>query len=153
MLDEFMGVDLILNFEHRDDILIQKIMGRRVCPECNKNFNIADIDSEDGYVMPPLLPKGDDPTICDNPEHTHPVKLVSRADDIESVIYERLDLYKQETLPILDYYRGKSNTIIIDFEAKKGKADYPHVKQFIEEALGDKLTANVPQQVMSNLLF
>lgn len=94
MLDEFMGIDLILNFEHRDDILVQKMLGRRVCPECNKNFNVAAIDTEDGYFMPPLLPKGEDPTVCDNPEHAHPVKLVSRADDIESVIFERLELYK-----------------------------------------------------------
>lgn len=140
MLNEFMSIDLILNFEHRDDILVEKILGRRICPECNKNFNVASINSEDGYIMPPLLPKHGDPTLCDNPEHAHPVKLIKRADDVESIIMERLELYKAETLPILDFYRSKSNTIIIDFEAKKGKADYPQVKHFIEEALGDKLT-------------
>jgi len=78
--------------------------------------------------MPPLLPKGEDPTVCDNQEHAEGVKLVSRADDVESIIKERIALYKRETLPILDFYRTKPNTIIIDFEAKKGKADYPQVK-------------------------
>lgn len=148
MLDEFLSIDLVLNFEHRDDILIQKILGRRICPECNKNFNVAHVDTEDGYFMPPLLPKGEDPTVCDNKEHADPVKLIRRADDVESVIKERIELYKRETLPILDFYRTKPNTIIVDFEAKKGKADYPHVKRFIEEALGDKLTSNsksIPQ--------
>lgn len=144
LLSQFLSIDLVLNFEHRDDILMEKLMGRRICPVCNKSFNVAAIDTEDGYVMPPLLPKGEDPTVCDNSEHAHPVKLVSRADDVESVILDRLELYKKETLPVLDFYRNDPNTIVIDFEAKKGKADYPHVKQFIEEALGDKLTGSVP---------
>ena len=92
-LDEFLCIDLILNLEHRDDILIEKMLGRRICPDCNKNFNVASIDTEDGYFMPPLLPKGEDPSLCDNEEHPHPVKLIKRADDVESIIKERLELY------------------------------------------------------------
>ncbi len=34
-------------------------MGRRVCPVCKKNFNLANI-SENGYEMPPILPRGSD---------------------------------------------------------------------------------------------
>ena len=110
MLSEFLDIDLIMNFTNRDDILMEKIMGRRVCPECNKNFNVADINTEDGYIMPPLLPKGDDHSICDNPDHQHPIKLVTRADDTEDIIKRRLDLYKEETLPILDFYKRNTNT-------------------------------------------
>lgn len=110
MLSEFSEIDLILNFTNRDDILMQKLMGRRVCPECNKNFNVADINSEDGYIMPPLLPKGGDPTVCDNPDHEHPVKLMMREDDTEDIIKRRLDLYKEETLPILDFYKRNTDT-------------------------------------------
>lgn len=76
MLDEFMNVDMILNFFNIDEVVVQKIMGRRVCPNCNKNFNVCDIDFE-GYRMPPLLPKGDDPTVCDAQCHPDgPVKLI-----------------------------------------------------------------------------
>ena len=64
LLQDFLEIDLIVNFFNRDDILMEKMMARRVCPSCNKNFNIADID-RDGYVMGPLLPKGPDPTVCD----------------------------------------------------------------------------------------
>lgn len=34
-------------------------MGWWVCPACNKNFNLANI-SENGYDMPPILPRGSD---------------------------------------------------------------------------------------------
>ena len=69
MLSEFTDIDLILNFHNRDDILMEKLMGRRMCPDCNKNFNVADINTSDGYVMPPLLPRGQDHTVCDSHHH------------------------------------------------------------------------------------
>ena len=88
-----MDVDLVLNFYNTDEILMQKLMGRRVCTCCSKNFNVTDIN-KDGYVMPPLLPKGNDPTICDDISHSSPVKLVTREDDREDIVLERIELYK-----------------------------------------------------------
>lgn len=52
---------------------------------------------------------------------------------------ERLEIYKNETLPILDFYKSKPNTVIVDFETKKGKKDYPQVKYLLLEAFGDRL--------------
>ena len=126
MINKFMDIDLVLNFYNRDDILMQKIIGRRVCPCCGKNFNVADVNS-DGYVMAPLLPKGPDPTVCDNISHSSPVKLIQREDDREDIVLERLEIYKQKTLPIIDFYKSQSNTVIVDFEVKKGKKDYPQI--------------------------
>ena len=93
MIDGFMKIDLVVNFFNRDEILIQKLMGRRVCPACGKNYNIADINTPDGYKMHPLLPKKDIHK-CDN---CHDVKLIVRDDDKESIIKDRLDLYKKKT--------------------------------------------------------
>ena len=42
-------IDLIINFYNRDEILMEKLMGRRVCPSCNRNYNVADINTPDGY--------------------------------------------------------------------------------------------------------
>ena len=75
-------------------------MGRRVCPSCNRNYNVADID-RDGYKMGPLLPKKT-PNHCDDCPHVH---LVVRDDDKENIIMERLEIYKEKTEPILDFYR------------------------------------------------
>ncbi len=101
-------------------------MGRRVCPSCGTNYNVADID-RDGYKMGPLLPKKD-PHCCDN---CRGVKLVVRDDDKENIIMERLEIYKKKTEPILDFYRGKNGTVVLDFEAKKGVDDFPELKQIL----------------------
>lgn len=132
-----MNVDVVLNFFNLDEIVIAKIMGRRVCPECNKNFNVTDIDFA-GYRMPPLLPNGH-PDFCDDPSHKEPVKLIQREDDREEIVRERLKIYKEETLPILDFYKSRPETVIVDFETKRGKADYPIVKQLLMESFGDDL--------------
>ena len=119
-------MDLIINFFNREEILIEKLMGRRVCPNCGKNYNVATIDTEDGYKMDPLLPKKD-PEFCDN---CPGVRLVVRDDDKESIIKERLQLYKDKTEPILDFYRSMG-TRVVDYEAKRGVGDYPNVKEIV----------------------
>ncbi len=101
-------------------------MGRRVCPSCNRNYNVAAIN-RDGYVMHALLPKKN-PILCDD---CAGVKLVVRDDDKEIIIKDRLEIYKQKTQPILDFYRSKSETKVIDFEAKKGVDDYPQMSELL----------------------
>ena len=124
-LHQFMDVDVVINFLHREEMVLAKILGRRVCPVCNKNFNIAHIQTDYGYVLPPLLPKGPDPTICDNEEHETPVKLITREDDTEEIVRNRLAIYDKETLPILNFYKTFTDTTVIDYEAKYGVSDFP----------------------------
>ena len=123
-------IDLIFNFMCREDILLEKLMGRRVCPNCNRNYNVTSID-RDGYFMKPLLPKGD-PKICDDCPGVH---LVVRDDDKEKIIRKRQEIYKNKTEPILDFYRENTNTIMIDFEAKRGIDDFPKMKEILDDAL------------------
>ena len=85
-------------------------MGRRMCPSCNRNYNLTHIE-RDGYYMRAILPTKK-VTHCDACE----VPLVVRDDDKESIINERHELYMEKTLPILDYYRQR--TTVVDIEAK-----------------------------------
>ena len=126
-------VDLIINFFNREEILIQKLAGRRVCPSCSRNYNIADINTPDGYKMKPLLPKKK----VDECDDCTGVKLVIREDDTEAVIRDRQKIYKDQTEPIIDFYRkeAKGETLVVDFEAKKGVDDYPAVKKILQDAL------------------
>lgn len=87
MLEEVLDIDLAVNLKLREDVLIAKCLGRRICSQCGGNFNIADIDfkSENGkpeIQMSPLLP----PVGCES-------KLIIRADDTEQVVKERLRIY------------------------------------------------------------
>ena len=126
-------IDLVINFYNREEVLLQKLMGRRVCPSCNRNYNIAEINTDDGYHMKPLLPKKK----ADECDDCSEVKLVVRDDDKESIIRDRLSVYKEKTEPILEYYRqhAKGETRVIDFEAKKGVNDYPAIKAILKENL------------------
>jgi len=123
-------VDLLLNFFNREEILIKKLTSRRVCPSCDKNYNLADINTDDGYKMKPLLPKKDT-SKCDKCG----VELVKREDDKESVIIDRMELYQRETKPILDFYKAKTNTKVVDYEAKKGVDEFPNVRDIIRREL------------------
>ena len=85
--------------------------------------------------MEPLLPNNDDPAFCDG-DH-EPTRLITRDDDIESVIRDRLNIYNEQTLPILDFYKSKPETKVINIEAKRGKKDYPEVKDLLMEFLDE----------------
>ncbi len=77
--------------------------------------------------MGALLPKKDihkcDDCFC---------KLVVRDDDKESIIMERMEIYRNKTQPILDFYRSKPKTKVIDFEAKRGVDDYPQMSLILK---------------------
>lgn len=72
------------------EIIIKRIVGRRVCPTCGKNYNI--------YFSKPKK-EG----ICD----LDGSKLIKRTDDTVEIAEERLQIYNNETAPILKYYEDK----------------------------------------------
>ncbi|KAL2896428.1 putative adenylate kinase 1 chloroplastic [Bienertia sinuspersici] len=89
--------------ELREEALLAKCLGRRICSECGGNYNIACIDikgenGSPGLYMAPLLP----PTECAE-------KLITRSDDNEEVVRERLRIYDEMTRPVEEFYskRGK----------------------------------------------
>lgn len=112
-LDAIADVGLALNLGLREEVLIEKCLGRRLCKKCGKNYNVADIylpatpDGQPEIVMPPLSP----PPEC--AEH-----MEQRADDTEPVIRRRLEVYKREARPVEQFYaqRGK----LLDFEITGG---------------------------------
>ncbi|MCO5577881.1 hypothetical protein L7F22_031716 [Adiantum nelumboides] len=111
-LDKVTDIELVLNLRLREDVLIMKCLGRRICSGCGTNYNIANIDvgGENGaprIFMPPLLP----PPSCAN-------KLTTRADDTEEVVRARLNLYAEESKPVEDYYRAQDK--LLDFDVIGG---------------------------------
>ena len=96
-------IEKVINLIIPDWVLIQKILARRTCEKCGDIYNIADITfgPNDSYHMPPMNPKVEG--VCDKCGE----KLVSRSDETEDVIKNRLNIYKEQTQPLIDYYRTK----------------------------------------------
>jgi adenylate kinase len=72
------------------DELVQRIAGRRSCPQCGKLYNVTfDPPKVDG--------------ICD----VDGAALVQRADDNEETVRNRIGVYEQQTAPLIGYYTSK----------------------------------------------
>lgn len=125
-LAEIAPISLSVNLVLDENILVEKALARRICEGCGNGYNLANI-CRDGYQMPPLLPKveGKCDKCCGN--------LITRKDDTEEIIRDRLGIYFKETFPIIEYYREKG--LLMEFQVKKGVADLPDLVAAIEERL------------------
>ncbi|KAJ1298954.1 hypothetical protein BS78_01G493900 [Paspalum vaginatum] len=108
ILDGVTDIDMVVNLKLREDVLIEKCLGRRICGQCGKNFNLAciDVKGENGLpaiYMAPLLP----PNNCMS-------KLITRADDTEEVVRNRLQIYNDMSQPVEDFYRGQGKLLEFD---------------------------------------
>jgi adenylate kinase len=84
--------------------LLRRLTGRRSCPSCGRIYNV--------YFQPPRVNE-----ICD----ADGTKLVTRKDDTEEVISERLKAYQLQTLPLVDYYRRQGRLREINGELEMDK--------------------------------
>lgn len=110
-------IDHVLNIIVDRDELVKRLSGRRVCPSCGATYHIV--------TKPPKV-EG----ICDHCGE----KLIQRTDDnIESVL-KRLEVYEDETKPLVEYY-GKLNLIrYID-----GNKPVNEVYKEIQALIGDEV--------------
>jgi len=92
-------IDVVLNLVIPEDILIEKICARRICKNCGDIYNIADINRQ-GIKMPPMNPK--EKGKCDKCGG----ELIQRKDDNEKIVKERLKIYKNQTQPLIDFYKN-----------------------------------------------
>ncbi|HXZ32325.1 MAG TPA: adenylate kinase [Terriglobales bacterium] len=76
--------------------LILRLTGRRTCPVCGRIYNI--------HFQPPRVDE-----LCD----VDGSKLVTRNDDREEVIRERLLAYEQQTRPVAGYYQDKGRLVSV----------------------------------------
>jgi adenylate kinase len=100
-LKEISDLDVVVNLIIPDDILIEKICARRNCKDCGDIYNIADI-KRDGINMPPMNPKVEGK--CDKCGG----EIIQRKDDNPETIKNRLEVYRKETRPLIDFYRAEN---------------------------------------------
>ena len=90
-------LDFALSIEVPEEKLIDRIVGRRVCPNCGASYHVTfNTPKKDG--------------ICDRCGST----LTQRKDDTEATVKNRLDVYNKETAPLIDYYRCKDILVTVN---------------------------------------
>ena len=107
------------------EIIVARLSGRRQCPVCGTLYNMK--------TNPPKVAG-----ICD----LEGAKLVTREDDRESVIRERLNQYEVQTRPLLDFFR-QAGVPMLEINAANASPD--EISQEICRSLnsaGLMLTAN-----------
>ena len=111
-----MGVklDKVISIEVPDEVIVERMSGRRVCTKCGATFHIADNPSKAGEK-------------CDRCGE----ELSIRSDDAPEVVLSRLEVYHSTTEPLKDYYAAKGNLELVD---GVGTIDETAVRTFI--ALG-----------------
>ncbi|HCM42492.1 MAG TPA: adenylate kinase [Candidatus Omnitrophica bacterium] len=87
---EQIPLDLVLNFETSEKVILERLSGRRVNPTTGRVYHIRN--------MPPKK-EG----ICDDTGEA----LIQRKDDAPETIKNRLNVYENETSPLIDFYRKR----------------------------------------------
>jgi adenylate kinase len=94
--EEKIPIELVVDLKVPQDILLRRLSGRRICGNCGEIYNV--------YTLPPKAQGR-----CDKCSG----ELYQRADDTEEVVRHRIEVYTQETQPLVEYYqhRGKLSEI------------------------------------------
>ena len=90
-------IDRALEFKVNDEILIERIEGRRVHLASGRSYHVK--------FNPPKVADVDD--VTGEP-------LIQRKDDNADVLKKRMQAYHGQTAPILDYYRNKNILASLD---------------------------------------
>ena len=94
---EFKKIDIALNFVAPDEVIMERISGRRTCRKCGAIYHIKNI--------PPTIDG-----ICDQCSG----RLVQRADEKPEVVKKRLEVYREKTKPVADYLKQKGLLVDVD---------------------------------------
>jgi adenylate kinase len=86
-------IDTVLEIEVPDEAIIARMSGRRVHPRSGRTYHVR--------FNPPQREGRDDQT---------GEPLVQREDDREETVSKRLEVYRAQTRPLIDYYRAWAAT-------------------------------------------
>mgnify|MGYP001487788302 CR=1 FL=1 len=113
-------LDCVIVMKISDQLIVNRLSNRRSCKECNQVFNLL-------YDPPQQAGKCNE---CNGP-------LFLREDDIADTIQQRLNIYHQQTEPVIEYYTKRGMIKIID-----AKDSIQEIKTHIIERLAT-ITTNL----------
>ena len=113
-------IDIVLQLDVPNSEILPRLTARRTCPECGKSYHL---------IYNPPAKEGK----CDIEGAT----LFQRKDDNEETVSNRLKIYENQTLPIIDYYRKKGLLTVINGVGRLD-AVYDNIKMKISDIMRDK---------------
>ena len=84
------SLDVVLELKVDEEEVVRRLSGRRSCPECGRVYHVE-------YDAPK------EPGKCDN----EGAELYQREDDREETIRHRLEVYREQTAPLVEFYTGE----------------------------------------------
>jgi len=115
-LQSIAKIDVILMLDVPDQIIIDRLTSRRLCKSCGAVYNIR-------FLKPKVEGKCDK---CGG-------ELYQRSDDNEAVIRNRLQVYKTQTKPLVEYYRKKNTLFIVNVTKSVDQPPEPMVEHMMAE--------------------
>ena len=90
-------LEKVILFEVPDEVVVERLSGRRIDPKTGKVYHVK-------YNPPP-----------------EGVEVIQRDDDREEVVRKRLKVYREQTQPLVDYYRQKGILEVVDASQPPGE--------------------------------
>lgn len=109
------AIDYAINVEVPDENIVNRMSGRRACVACGATYHLV-------YA----------PTKVENVCDTCQGALILREDDKPETVQKRLNVYHEQTQPLIEYYTGKGNLVEVD-----GTQDINDVFANIVQILGE----------------
>lgn len=106
-------LDRVINIDVEKEILVERAVGRRICKSCGATYHIT---------FNPPKQQG----VCD----LCGGELYQRPDDNEETVSKRIEVYLNQTQPLIDYYQKRGLLSTVD-----GKQDIKKVFADIKQAL------------------
>ena len=94
-LDTIAKIDVVVDLDVADEVLINRLSGRRVCLACGATYHVDHLKGETKCAK------------CGE-------ELIQRKDDSAETVLNRLNVYHEQTAPLVDYYQKKGNLKVID---------------------------------------
>ena len=89
-------IDVVLDLNVPREIVLERISARRVCRDCGTNYTSSGNDP--------------DPWICD----VCGGDVKQRADDTPESVNRRLDLYEEQTFPLIKHYSDQNRLVVVN---------------------------------------
>lgn len=108
------NLDKVISLNVPDELIVGRITGRRVCPNCGASFHVE---------FNPSKVEGK----CDYCG----ADLITRKDDTAETVNKRLDAYHTQTAPLFDFYKNRNVLVELD-----GTKEIEEIKEEIFSILG-----------------